>query len=174
MALGRRVPAKKGAIKRSSVLDTLRRAATVVTPVKKVAPPAPKVSYSYEGELGEEAYRVIARKGTDRWEFSARSENTPYCCGLYELGSFSDDDNNDRSTRITHAEKIAGLRGLLDYIIEETTESDRCYTTVFTLIDNEACNLLEEALEGSRHYTLAKTFINANSSNENKLYVSNN
>jgi hypothetical protein len=103
--------------------------------------------------------------------FQFETSDVPHCCGMSELGAFYIRGN---STTITRPTKVELVKRMLDRIIEENTSGRTCRTLFFTTINNEACNLVDEAVAAGAPFTLVKTFVNSNSSSTNRLYVSNN
>lgn len=160
-----------------SLVKTPKKKATKgsskVTPVDPIVKPNPVfVKTINVDEDDEDMSVVVSESGSNRgqsFEFTASIGETPFCCGLREIGNFT----IQRSGAVPQERKIEAVKEFFAAIVEAYTHGSTCKTIMFTLVENEACHLIAEALEGTNLFTAVKTFHNTNN-RVNTLYVSNN
>lgn len=119
----------------------------------------------------EGEYRIEATKGPrNTFSFGFESNSTPFCCGLLEIGEFH---VRGVGTMITKEEKMQAINALFETLRDNSSQgNDGSVTNMFTLVRNQECDLVRDALEHSDTHAVVKEFLNPNSGNRNTLYVS--
>lgn len=113
---------------------------------------------------------MVAIKRNSKFSLMATYGIDSFCCGLCSIGDFN---INYNSSSITHKEKVECIKQGLRKFMKTLKPNNREITVQFTLIDNNACNLIAEAVEDGEIFTKVKTFTNLNSGRVNDLYISN-
>jgi hypothetical protein len=180
----RRVAGSKRASTKAAPKKSVSIAALTpkAAPVEKKAPAIPKLKVDFKVQDYDDHYRLKLERGGNEVEFYFQTEGTPFCCGLHEMGNFGieghndqDDDDIKPSDRITRTEIVTEIRNAIERVIREKfTRGRMSESVVLTLISDDACDYVREALEDGKLFQEVKTFTNSNSHNENTLYVSTN
>jgi hypothetical protein len=89
----------------------------------------------------------------------------PYCCGILELGSL----NHKRITPNAELVAIKEVSSFLDKFVEY-----KGLTFMINTNGKAPCILFEKALAKCKNWVLVKEFVNSNSNNTIKMWISNN
>ncbi len=136
----------------------------------------------------------ITKNGKTVFEFMFEEDGTPFCCGLVEFGNFAISVDSDKT--ISKLEKVKAVKKLMDAAYDNITndrgngedfdnyddDDDDDYhavhegviSCIFTLLDNNVCNLVRDAIKDGKSYSHIKDFINVNTGRTNSLYTSTN
>lgn len=114
-------------------------------------------------------YLTIEDKETnDEFTFNLNIQTDSYCCGLVSIGDFTVDNDGIDDDIVIKFMKEFFIR-----LHKAAREGDKELAIVFTLVDDEACDYILDAIKTETHYTCVKTFTNTNSGCENKVYLNN-
>ena len=90
-----------------------------------------------------------------------------FCCGITNIGGFETADYG-----ATKLQKTKLIRDTLNQLSDNYKgEDDQKMLIIFTLIDNETCNLIQASQTKSSHFKDVGNFINSNSSHKNHVYM---
>ena len=111
---------------------------------------------------------IIDKETNDEFTFNMAIQTDSYCCGLVSIGDFtaSNDGIDDNIV-------IKFMKEFFIRLHEAAREGDKELAVVFTLISDEACDYILDAIKTETHYTCVKTFINTNSGMVNRVYLNN-
>ncbi len=93
--------------------------------------------------------------------FNFSISQLPHCCGINEIGEFS----------LTNGFNIKQLTEILDLLVSNSGSGK---TAIINTNGRESSIMLEEALLKCKRWVLVKSFINSNSKNTVKMWISNN
>lgn len=113
--------------------------------------------YIDENDCIELNYEYLKNKYTD---FKFNISETVYCCGISEIGELSIEGGNPLC--------IPGLIKILDAIITPG------HTYILSTNGKNDSLIFEKALEKCKYWTMVKSFVNKNSRNTIKMWISNN
>lgn len=144
---------------------------SIVKKVVRKVPDGTADKYDYEYDPDDE-FTVTTGNGRHNPILSAAVADNEFCCGVLEFG------NLQAWPGLIKGDKAGFLKAagsfLRKAVLAETVTKDKCRTIMVTTNGTGPSVLWEEALAESKAFVCVKEFVNMNSRNKLKIWLSSN